>query len=199
MKRPTQVSPRPSKAVRSSGSERAPFRGVPLLIVLVLFGGVIVAGKLGRATRHLARTEWSSVPELNGVSVADLQLANGQTVGLAGGSRAHVVYLFQSDCATCDAQRAHVAALLEALPAEQVVSASAQAADAVQGYWSDLGSPLAVPVGADSAWLSARHLDHLPMILFVDRSGRVSKAIRGSLLSWSEQTLAKELASAGSS
>jgi hypothetical protein len=199
MKRPKRVAPRPSKPTRSSGSERAQFRGVPLLMVVVLFGGVIMAGKLGRATRHLARTEWSPVPELTGVSVADLQLANGQTVALAGGATAHVVYLFQSDCATCDAQRAHVAELLEVLPADQVVSASAQAANAVEGYWSDLGSPLAAPVGADSVWLSSRHLDHLPMILFVDKSGRVSKAIRGSLLSWSEQTLAKELASAGSS
>jgi hypothetical protein len=202
MKTPAKVVPRPRgsssrSSSRSSSHERTQFNGIPVLVVVALLGGVFAAQRLGRATRHMARTDWSPVPELAGLAIGELPLANGLTVPLADGSTAHVVYLFQSDCSTCDAQRAHVAELLEAVPSGQAVSASAQSASAVQGYWSDLGSPLAPPVGADSAWLASKHLDGLPLILFVDKAGRVAKAIRGSLLSWSDQAVLAELQHAG--
>jgi ABC-type dipeptide/oligopeptide/nickel transport system permease subunit len=108
-----------------------------------------------------------------------------------------VLYLFQYDCSACDAQRAHVAELLEAVPASQVVSATAQPASLSPGYWGDLGSPLPQPVGADSAWLAARHFDKLPMLVFVDRQGRIARAVRGSVLTWSEHTFVEAFKHAG--
>jgi hypothetical protein len=167
------------------------------LVIGSLVIGLVMARWLANKTRNLAGTAWTEVSELRGVSIAEFTLANGQTLSLSDDTRPHVVYLFQYDCAVCDAQRAHVAELLEAAPAGQVVSATAQPAALSPGYWGDFGSPLAQPVGADSAWLAARHLDQLPMMLFVDRSGRVTRAIRGSLLSWSERAFLESLKSAG--
>ena len=193
MKALAKSGPRVTARPHRGSDHKTQFRGIPLLLVIALVVGVIAAARLGKATRHLARTEWNLVPELNGASLADLPLANGVTISLADAASAHVVYLFQTDCATCDAQRAHVAELLEAVPAGQAVSASAQAATLAQGYWSDLGSPLSAPLGADSVWLAAKHMDRVPLLLFVDKSGRVAKAIRGSLLSWSDAAVLREL------
>jgi hypothetical protein len=168
----------------------------PLVVLSLIFGGVM-AHWLGNKTRHLAGNEWHDVPELRGKPLPELALANGQAVSLRDDSTAHVLYLFQYDCRACDAQRAHVAELLEGLPAAEVVSATAQPASLSPGYWGDLGSSLAPPVGADSTWLAAHDLDQLPMLVFVDKSGHIAKAIRGSLLSWSDYTLRNELAAAG--
>jgi hypothetical protein len=165
-------------------------------VVVSLIVGVFMARWLAQRTRQLARTDWTEVKELQGASLAELQLANGQALALSDTSP-HVIYLFQYDCPACDAPRAHVAELLEAAPAAQVVSATAQPAALSPGYWGDLGSPLPQPVGADSAWLAERHLDRLPMLVFVDRKGRVSKAVRGSVLSWSERAFTEALRQAG--
>lgn len=183
--------------VRRKPAARPPKRShsaLPLVIASLLVG-VVAARWLAGKTRQLARTDWTEVTELRGTSLAELPLGNGQALG--GDSLARVVYLFQYDCALCDAQRAHVAELLEAVPASQVLSATAQPASLSPGYWGDIGSPLAQPVGADSAWLAAHNLDKLPMLVFVDRSGRVTRAIRGSVLSWSERTLVETLKAAG--
>lgn len=169
------------------------------LVLVSLFVGMIAARWLAVRTRQLARTDWTDVPELRGKPLGELQLANGQAVSLHDDAQAHVVYLFQYDCAACDAQRAHVAELLEAVPSAQVLSASAQPAALSPGYWGDLGSPLPQPVGADSAWLAERHIDRLPMLIFVDRSGRVARAVRGSVLTWSEHTFVEALRAAGNS
>jgi hypothetical protein len=185
------------------GSSRSPKRShsaFPLVVGSLIVGAIIIHWLAGRA-RQLARTDWHDVPELRGVSLAQLQLSNGQTLALHGDDSApgaHVVYLFQYDCAACDAQRAHVAELLEAIPASQVVSATAQPGSLSPGYWGDLGSPLPQPLGADSSWLAERHLDHLPMVLFVGPSGKVSKAIQGSVLTWSEHAFVEAFRAAGS-
>lgn len=158
---------------------------------------MVLAHWLAQRTRQLARTDWEVVHELDGASLADLPLANGESMTLRDAGVPHVVYLFQCDCPKCDAQRAHVAELLESVPAGEVVTATAQPAQLSPGYWGDLGSSIAQPVGADSAWLAAHHMDRLPMMVFVDRSGRVTKAIRGSMLAWSERSVLEELKGAG--
>lgn len=167
------------------------------LVLLSLIAGMIMARWLGQRTRQLAGTNWSEAKELRGLSVSELPLANGTALSLRNDSTPHVVYLFQYDCAACDAQRAHVAELLETVPAGEVVSATAQPGSLSPGYWGDLGSALPAPVGADSAWLASKHMTGLPLLLFVDKSGNVTKAIRGSVLSWSELALKQELAAAG--
>ena len=188
--------PRP----KSSRGPKRSHSALPLVVGSLIVGSVIVHWLAGR-TRQLARTDWKEVPELRGVSLAELQLSNGQTLSVRDEAApgAHVIYLFQYDCAACDAQRAHVAELLEAVPASQVVSATAQPASLSPGYWGDLGSPLPQPVGADSSWLAERHLDHLPMLLFVDPAGRVKQAIQGSVLTWSERTFTEAFRNAGAS
>ena len=168
------------------------------LLILSLVVGSWMAHWLGQRTRQLAHTDWSVVPELTGTTIAELPLANGQSIALQDTGVPHVLYLFQNDCALCDAQRAHVAELLEAVPAGEALSATAQPAQLSPGYWSDLGSPVVAPVGADSAWLAAHHMGSLPMLLFIDKNGRVSKAIRGSMLSWSDGAVVEELKRAGS-
>jgi hypothetical protein len=184
------------KKKTSSREPRRSHSALPL-VLLSLIVGVLMARWLGQRTRHLAGTDWTDVPELRGASLAELQLANGSALSVRDDSAAHIVYLVQYDCPACDAQRAHVAELLESVPNHQVVSASAQAALLSPGYWGDLGSALPAPVGADSSWLASRHMTGLPLLLFVDKAGRITKAIRGSVLSWSEHTLQAELAAAG--
>jgi hypothetical protein len=184
------------KKKTSSREPRRSHSALPLVLVSLVVG-VFMARWLGQRTRHLAGTGWSDVPELRGASLAELHLANGSALAVRDDSTAHIVYLFQYDCPACDAQRAHVAELLESVPNHQVISASAQAALLSPGYWGDLGSSLPAPVGADSSWLASRHMTGLPLLLFVDKSGKISKAIRGSVLGWSEHTLQAELAAAG--
>lgn len=188
---PPKARRKPARAAKRS------FSALPLAVVSLLVG-VILARWLGERTRQISRTDWRDVPELRGASLSELQLSNGQSLSLKDDGAAHVIYLFQYDCPACDAQRAHMAELLEAVPAAQVVSATAQPAALSPGYWGDLGSSLPQPLGADSAWLADRHIDHLPMLLFVDRAGRVSRAVRGSVLTWSERTFVEELKHAGS-
>lgn len=169
---------------------------LPLVLGSLLIG-LLAARWLADRTRRLARTDWRDVPELEGASLSELALANGQSVALRENGRAHVLYLFQYDCAACDAQRAHVAELLEAVPSAQVVSATVQPASLSPGYWGDLGSSLAQPFGADSAWLAERHLDRTPLLLFIDPTGRIVRAVQGSVLSWSDHALLEALAKAG--
>jgi hypothetical protein len=192
---PILVRMKPARRRPAGRSPKRSHSSMPLIVVSLLIG-VFMARWLGQRTRQLARTDWTEAKELKGASLSELQLANGQSLMLSDASP-HVVYLFQYDCAACDAQRAHVADLLEAAPAAQVVSVSAQPAALSPGYWGDLGSPLPQPVGADSAWLASHHFDHLPLLLFVGRNGRVSRAIRGSLLSWSEHSVMEALKDAG--
>ncbi len=167
------------------------------LVLASLVVGLVMARWLAAKTRQLARTDWTEVSELKGASLSEFRLANGGSISLGDQSTAHVIYLFQNDCAVCDAQRVHVAGLLESAGAGQVVTATSQPALLSPGYWGDFGSSLAQPAGADSAWLAERQLDRLPMLLFVDRSGRVTKAIRGSLMTWSERAFRDALAAAG--
>jgi hypothetical protein len=180
------------KTKSSSRDAKRAHSALPLVLLSLVFG-TLMARWLGQRTSELAGTKWSVVSELRGASIERLPLANGSTLALRDDSSAHVVYLFQYDCPACDAQRAHVAELLESVPAAQVISVSAQAALLSPGYWGDLGSALAQPVGADSAWLASRQLVGYPLLLFVDKSGKVVKAVRGSLLSWSDRTLRAEL------
>jgi hypothetical protein len=167
------------------------------LILLSLVAGVLMVRWLGQRTRELAGTEWSEATELHGVALGELPLADGTALAIRNDSTPHVVYLFQYDCAACDAQRAHVAELLETMPVGEVISATAQPGSLSPGYWGDIGSSLAAPVGADSAWLASKHIDRLPLMLFVDKSGTVKKAIRGSVLGWSELAIKQALAAVG--
>src|ERR1041384_1080840 len=99
-----KTRPKPSRAPKRSHS------ALPL-VVLSLLVGVVMARWLGERTRTLSRTDWRDVPELKGVSLAELPLSNGQSLTLRDESGARVLYLFQYDCSACDAQRAHVAEL----------------------------------------------------------------------------------------
>src|SRR4051812_4846994 len=93
---------------------------IPLVIASLVVGS-FMAHWLSVRTRQLARTDWQVVSELTGASIGALPLANGDTLALRDAGVPHVVYLFQYDCRACDAQRAHVAELLESVPAGEAV------------------------------------------------------------------------------
>ncbi len=182
----------PSPRRKSAPPPRRSHSALPLVLGSLLVG-LLGARWLAGRTRQLARTDWHDVSELRGVSLAELPLGDGQGATLGANGQARVLYLFQYDCPPCDAQRAHVAELLESAPAGQVVSATLQPASLSPGYWGDLGSPLTQPVAADSSWLAEHHIDRAPMLIFIDASGRIVRAVQGSVLSWSEHTFVEAL------
>jgi hypothetical protein len=139
------------------------------------------------------RLPYRSVLELRGVRVAAITLANGSTLDLTADAKPHVVYVFASSCVTCDRQRAHLAGLLGAVPNSQLVSAAPDPIDSIADYWAEAGATFAPPLSVDSGWLRRANLADVPLLLFVSPGGRISRAVHGSILSWSAQTVINEL------
>lgn len=140
-----------------------------------------------------AQTSWRSVAKLRGLSIARIPLRNGTTLDVGKGTNPHLLYLFRTDCAVCAGQRTYLAGLLASISPAQFISGAPESADSLADYWTDSASPVAPPVAIDSLWLRRADLTELPLLLFISPTGRISRAVTGSILSWSPQTLVNEL------
>lgn len=144
------------------------------------------------------RLPWQTHRDVRGTRLPAIRMTNGTERSLANG-RAHVVYLFATDCAPCTTQRALMARILGAVDSQAVVTASIEDSSTIASYWVDAidsltGTALPQPLSIDSSWLRSTNLPiRIPALLFVTPDGRVSQLVTGSVLSWNPNTLRKNL------
>jgi len=166
---------------------------------LVCLGLIVVTAAVAlRRPQSSSHLPWRKHAELRGTSLPVLHLTDGAQRPLADG-RAHIVYLFASNCAPCTSQRLLMARMLSTVDRDVVITASTERLEAVSDYWSTnadslSGAALPTPVAIDAEWLRETKLPvTLPALIFVTPDGRISQFITGPVLSWTANTLRKEL------
>jgi hypothetical protein len=171
------------KAARRGG-----WRVLALPAVVVVAAAAIIYVWTARQSRpDDSFTHYHS--EMRDRSLATIRMRDGSTLSLADG-KSRVLYLFSTTCAVCQAQRAHVAELLAAVPSDAVITGSTEPRIATAAYWSAFDDSLAAPVSVDSAWLQALGLpDGSPILLFTTRDGRIGSLVSGSVMTWSPKTV----------
>jgi hypothetical protein len=177
-----------------------------VLTILVLTLSLVIAGStLRRPTGVRQSVEFTAIGALRNYQL-DSVLATRPRLLLASGrasdnaplqsttrlkGSAHVIYFFRTTCPACESQHVHMGDLLAALPDSAVITGSAEPLAATAGYWRSVNAALPPPVQFQEDFFRLPGIDATPIILFVDKDGRVQKAIRGTMRSWSGEKFTK--------
>ena len=171
------------------------------LTALVLVSTLCVVGYAfyGRATASASSDTTRDRPELTGRTferlVGRTRSADSSVSRSLKGS-AHLVYLFATTCQYCEQQRRHMASLLAAVRGVEVVTASGERPELLQGYWADVGGALDAPLSLDASTVRVLGIQTVPTLLFLDREGTVRRALSGTVLDWDDARMAREVAAA---
>lgn len=163
-------------------------------ICVVLVTGVIAWQRLfGTDTtpESSAGHEYALLSDLAGDPVSLVnQSLDGQIDTLYGPGAETLLYVFSTSCQYCDSQRTHIGSLLMTLePSVRVVTASPEPTETTAAYWTGDSLSLPAPLSLSETIGKQLNLRSVPRLYHISRNGTIRRALTGTVLSWSPDSL----------